>query len=168
MPKLREKSGAENRFSTSSVLSAAAQQHQEPGKRLEALFTAAEIPFTKPEDGRYVAVVTVEEGESDRFHVYLSALGNDPKDEKLQVLQMYFLLGQLPKDTPVPTALTKQIAEWNANLTFGKVIVVGTSILYTTSSWLSRTDADTLALDAALAHYVSKDLRKAITPYIKQ
>jgi hypothetical protein len=24
---------------------------------------------------------------------------------------------QLPKDTPVPTALAKQIAEWNANLT---------------------------------------------------
>ncbi len=45
---------------------------------------------------------------------------------------------------------TTKIFHWR-NLTFGKVIVVGNSILCTTSSWLVRTDADTLALDAALA-----------------
>jgi len=152
-----------------SILPAAVQeQRQQPGKKLEALFTTAEIPFTKPEEGRYVAVITVEEGESDRFHVYLSALGNDPDDEKLQVIRIYFLLGQLPKDTPVPTALTKQIAQWNANLTLGKVVVIGDAILYTSSSWLSRTDAETLALDAALGHYASKDLRKEVAPYLKQ
>ena len=115
-----------------------------------------------------MAVITVEEGESDRFHVYLSTIGNDPNDEKLQVVQLYFLLGLLPKDTPVPIALTKQIAEWNANLTVGKVVVVGSAVLYTGSSWLSRTDADGLAQDAVLGHYLSKSLRKEVAPYLKQ
>jgi hypothetical protein len=151
-----------------STLLAAQKQSQASGKKIEALFKTAEIPFTSSEEGVYVAVITVEEGESDRFHVYLSAIGNDPNDERLQVVQLYFLLSQLPKDTPVPIALTKQIAEWNANLTVGKVVVIGSAILYTSSSWLSRTDADALARDAVLGHYLSKDLRKEIAPYLKQ
>jgi hypothetical protein len=97
----------------------------------------------------------------------VSTIGNNPNDEKLQVVQLYFLLGQLPKDTPAPIALTKQINEWNANLTVGKVVVIGSAILYTSSSWLSRTDADGLAQDAVLGHYLSKDLRKEIAPYLK-
>jgi hypothetical protein len=36
------------------------------------------------------------------------------------------------------------------------------------SSWLARTDAETLAQDAVLGHYVSQDLRKEIAPYLKQ
>jgi hypothetical protein len=150
-----------------STLLAAQKQSPASGKKIEALFKAAEIPFTSSEEGSYVAVITVEEGESDRFHVYLSTIGNDPNAEKLQVVQLYFLLGLLPKDTPVPVALTKQITEWNANLTVGKVVVIGNAILYTSSSWLSRTDADALAQDAALGHYLSKDLRKEIAPYLK-
>jgi len=157
------------------VLPAAAQQQaaqqqpsQSPGKKLEALFAAAEIPFTKAEEGRYIAVITVEEGESDRFQVFLTALGNDPNNEKLQVIQLYFLLGQLPKGAQVPAALIKQVAEWNANLTLGKVVIISNVILYTSSSWLSRTDADTLAVDAVVGHYASKDLRKNVEPYLKQ
>lgn len=150
-----------------STLLAAQKQPQASGKKIEALFKTAEIPFTSSEEGSYVAVITVEEGESDRFHVYLSAIGNNPNDEKLQVVQLYFLLGQLPKGTQTPIALTKQIAEWNANLTVGKVVVIGNTILYSSSSWLSRTDADALAQDAVLGHYLSKDLRKEIAPYLK-
>src|SRR5277367_4611312 len=107
-----------------STLLAAQKQPQASGKKIEALFKTAQIPFTSSEEGSYVAVITVEEGESDRFHVYLSTIGNDPNDEKLQVVQLYFLLGLLPKDTQTPIALTKQIAEWNANLTVGKVVVI--------------------------------------------
>jgi hypothetical protein len=151
-----------------STLFAAQTQSPASSKKIEALFKAAEIPFTSSEEGSYVAVITVEEGESDRFHVYLSSLGNDPNNEKLQIVQLYFLLGALPKGSPVPIALTKQIAEWNANLTMGKIVVIGSAILYTSSEWLSRTDADTLAQDAVLAHYVSKDLRKEVAPYLKQ
>jgi len=150
-----------------STLLAAQQQPQVSGKKIEALFKAAEIPFTSSEEGSYVAVITVEEGESDRFHVYLTSIGNDPNDEKLQIVQLYFLLGLLPKDTQTPIALTKQIAEWNGNLSIGKVVVIGSAILYTSSSWLSRTDADALAQDAVLGHYVSKDLRKEVAPYLK-
>lgn len=150
-----------------STLLAAQKQPQASSKKIEALFKAAEIPFTSSEEGSYVAVITVEEGESDRFHVYVTAIGSDPNNEKLQVVQLYFLLGQLPKGTPVPVALTKQIAEWNSNLTLGKVVVIGSAILYTSSSWLSRTDADGLAQDAVLGHYLSKDLRKEIAPYLK-
>jgi hypothetical protein len=150
-----------------STFLAAQKQPQASSKKIEALFKTAEIPFTSSEEGTYVAVITVEEGESDRFHVYVTAIGNDPNNEKLQVVQLYFLLGQLPKGTPVPVALTKQIAEWNANLTLGKVVVIETAILYTSSSWLSRTDADGLAQDAVLGHYLSKDLRKEIAPYLK-
>ena len=36
------------------------------------------------------------------------------------------------------------------------------------SAWLYRTDADPLAQDAVLGHYVSKDLRKDVAPYLKQ
>jgi len=143
-------------------------QAQPSGKKLEALFTAAEMPFTKTEDGRYIAVITVENNESERFYVYLSALGDDVNNEKLQIITMDFLLGQLPKGTNPSTALIKQIAQWNANLTFGKVVVYGNAIVYTNSTWLARSDADTLALDAALGHYASQDLRKEVAPYLKQ
>jgi hypothetical protein len=97
----------------------------------------------------------------------VTSIGNDPNDEKLQIVQLYFLLGLLPKDTQTPIALTKQIAEWNANLSVGKVVVIGGAVLYTSSSWLFRTDADALAQDAVLGHYLSKDLRKEIAPYLK-
>jgi hypothetical protein len=150
-----------------STFLGAQKQPQASSKKIETLFKTAEIPFTSSEEGSYVAVITVEEGESDRFHVYVSTIGNNPNDEKLQVVQLYFLLGQLPKDTPAHIALTKQINEWNANLTVGKVVVIGSAILYTSSSWLSRTDADGLAQDAVLGHYLSKDLRKEIAPYLK-
>lgn len=152
----------------SSTFLSAQGQSSAASRRIESLFKAAQIPYTSSEEGSYVAVVTVEEGESDRFHVYLSTLGSDPNNEKLQIVQLYFLLGALPKGTPVPVALTKQIAEWNANLTMGKIVVISDAILYTSSEWLSRTDADTLAQDAVLAHYVSKDLRKEVAPYLKQ
>lgn len=151
-----------------STFLAAQAQSSSSSKKIEALFKTAEIPYTSSEEGSYVAVITVEEGESDRFHVYLSTLGNDPNNEKLQIVQLYFLLGALPKGAPVPAALTKQIAEWNANLTMGKIVVISNAVLYTSSEWLSRTDADTLAQDAVLAHYVSKDLRKEVAPYLKQ
>jgi hypothetical protein len=150
-----------------STLLTAQKQSQVSAKKIEALFKTAQIPFTSSEEGSYVAVITIEEGESDRFHAYLTSIGNDPNDEKLQIVQLYFLLGLLPKDTQTPIALTKQIAEWNANLSVGKVVVIGSAILYTSSSWLSRTDADALAQDAVLGHYLSKDLRKEIAPYLK-
>ena len=143
-------------------------QAQPSGKKLEALFTAAEMPFTKTEDGRYIAVITVENNESERFYVYLSALGDNVNNEKLQIVTMDFLLGQLPKGSSPSNALIKQIAQWNANLTLGKVVIYGNTVVYTNSTWLARTDAETLALDATLGHYMSQDLRKEVAPYLKQ
>jgi hypothetical protein len=150
------------------IPASAQPQTQTRGAKLEALFTAAQMPFVKTEEGSYVAVITVDEGESDRFHVYQTAIGNDPNDEQLQVVHLYFLLGQLPKDAPVPIALIKQIVEWNAGLTMGKVVILDNTIVYTSSSWLSKTDADSLSLDALVGHYASKKLRKDIEPYLKQ
>jgi hypothetical protein len=69
-------------------------------------------------------------------------------------------------NTQVPIALIKQIAEWNASLTLGKVAVFNNAVMYMSSSWLARTDAETLAQDAVLGHYVSQDLRKEIAPYL--
>jgi hypothetical protein len=145
-----------------------AQQTPQAGKKLEALFNAAEMPFTKSEEGNYIAVISVDQNESERFHVGLNSLGNDPNDEKYQIIRMYFLIGQIPKGASFSPALIKQINQWNANLTMGRVIAVGSVIMYTSSSWLARTDADTLALDAALGHYASQDLRKEVAPYLKQ
>lgn len=144
------------------------QQPPQAGKKLEALFNAAEMPFTKSEEGSYIAVITVEQNESERFNVGLSSLGNDPNDERYQIVRMYFFLGQIPKGTSFTPALIKQINQWNVNLTMGRVLAVGNTVLYTSSSWLARTDANTLALDAALGHYASVDLRKELTPYLKQ
>jgi hypothetical protein len=141
-------------------------QPQAPAKKIEALFKTAQIPFTSSSEANYVAVITAED-ESERFHVYVSTFGDDPNNEKLQVAQLYFVLGSLPKDTPVPLALTKQIAEWNVNMRVGKVIVANNSILYTDSLWLSRTDADGLNWVAAVGHYISKSLRKDVAPYLK-
>ncbi|MFL6388743.1 MAG: hypothetical protein ACJ71U_14765 [Terriglobales bacterium] len=144
------------------------QQPPQAGKKLEALFNTAEMPFTKSEEGTYIAVISVDQNESERFHVGLSYLGNEPNDERYQIIRMYFLLAQVPKGASFAPALIKQINEWNVNLTMGRVIAVGNVIMYTSSSWLARTNADTLALDAALGHYASQDLRKEIAPYLKQ
>ena len=47
-------------------------------------------------------------------------------------------------------------------------MVIGSAILYfTSSSWLSRTDADGLAQDAVLGHYLSKSLRKEVAPHLE-
>jgi hypothetical protein len=146
----------------------ATQQPPQAGKKLEALFNTAEMPFTKSEEGSYIAVITVEQNESERFNVGLSSLGNDPNDERYQIVRMYFFLGQIPKGTSFSPALIKQINQWNVNLTMGRVIAVGNAVVYTSSSWLARTDANTLALDAALGHYASADLRKELAPYLKQ
>src|SRR4051794_9960034 len=85
------------------------------GQKAGSPFNAAEMPFTKSEEGRYIAVVSVDQNESERFHVGLSYLGNDPNDERHQIIRMYFLLGQIPKDASFSTALIKRINEWNAN-----------------------------------------------------
>ena len=143
-------------------------QSQQPSKKLEAMLNAAEIPFNKSEEGSYVAVITVGENESERFHIQLNYLGNDPNNERYQVIQMYFLLGQIPKGASFPPALVKQINVWNSNLTMGRVVAFSQVVLYTSSSWLAKTDADTLGLDAALGHFASQDLRKEIAPYLKQ
>ena len=155
-----------------SILPAAAQQNQQQpqqaGKKLEALLNAAELPFNKSEEGIYIAVISIDQTESERFRVGLSNLGNDPNNEKLQIIQMYFMLGQIPKGASFPPALIKQMNQWNANLTMGKVVAIGNLVWYASASWLSHTDAETLAIDATLGHYVSQDLRKEIAPYLKQ
>jgi hypothetical protein len=156
-----------------SLMPGAALAQQQPGKqsaaqKLEALLNAADIPFNKPEEGNYYAVISVSQNESEKFHIHLSYLGDDANNEQYQLIQMYFLLGQIPKGASFPPALIKQINVWNANLTVGRVIAVGTVVLYVSNSWLAHTDADSLVQDAALGHYVSEDLRKEIAPYLKQ
>jgi|SRR5579864_703879 len=156
----------------SSLLSPSAQtqsqhQSQAASQKLEAMLNTAEIPFNKTEDGSYVAVVSVSQNESERFHIQLNYLGDDPNNTRYQVIQMYFLLGQIPKGTSFPPALIKQINQWNADLTMGRVVAVGNVIMYTSSAWLAKTDAETLTLDAALGHFASQDLRKEIAPYLK-
>src|SRR6266481_3330344 len=144
------------------------QQSQQAGKKLEMMLNTAEMPFTKSEEGSYIAVVSVSQTESEKFHIELNHLGEDPNNERYQVVQMYFLLGQVPKGASFPPALIKQINQWNSNLTMGRVIAYENVILYTSTSWLAKTDADVLGLDAALGHYASQDLRKEIAPYLKQ
>jgi len=144
-----------------------AAQGQSAGTKLEAILNTAQMPFNKMEDGSYVAVISVDQNESERFHISLSYLGNDPNDALFRIVQMYFLLGQIPKGSSFPPALIKQINQWNSELTMGKVVAVGSVILYTASSWLVRTDAESIAVDATLGHYSSKDLRKEVAPYLK-
>lgn len=145
------------------------QTQSSSAKKLEAIFTAAEIPFSKPENGSYyVAVITVEDNVSERFYCSLNSLSDDPNDEKGQVLTMDFILGYLPKGATPSNALIKQIAQWNSRLTFGKVIIINEAVVYSNSFWLSRVTADTLAWDAATFHYVSQDLHKEVAPYLKQ
>jgi len=159
-----------------SVLPATAQkkdqqappQSQSANTKLEAMLNTAQMPFNKMEDGTYVVVVSVDQNESERFHMTLSYLGNDPNDERYQIVQMYFLLGQIAKGATFPPALIKQMNQWNSQLTMGKVFAVSNVIIYGTSAWLAKSDADSLALDATLGHYSSQDLRKEVAPYLKQ
>jgi hypothetical protein len=144
-----------------------AAQGQSAGAKLEAILNAAQMPFNKMEDGSYVAVISVDQNESERFHISLDPLGNDPNDTRFQIVQMYFLLGQIAKGSSFPPPLIKQINQWNSELTMGKVFAVGNVIVYATSSWLVKTDAESLAVDATLGHYSSQNLRKEIAPYLK-
>jgi hypothetical protein len=138
------------------------------GTKLEAIFKTAEIPYVKLADDRYKAVVSIDENESDRFQVFLQTIGNNPNDDDLQVMQMIFYLGELPKGTTPPTALIKQINEWNGSLTRGSVFVLDSVIMYQSSAWISKSDSTTLINDALVGHFTSQKLRKEIAPYIKQ
>src|SRR6267154_1513861 len=151
-----------------SIATSAAQKQKTPapkpsaGAKLEALLNAAEIPFNKTEEGQYAAVFSAGQNESEKFHIYLEHLGDDPNQERLQFYRMYFLLGQMPNGASFPSALIKQINEWNTNLTMGKVIAVEGYIMYVYSGWLFQADANSLTQDAAVGHYASADLRKSI------
>ncbi|HWZ43226.1 MAG TPA: hypothetical protein VNW97_07100 [Candidatus Saccharimonadales bacterium] len=136
--------------------------------KLEELLNAAEIPFNRAEEGHYAAVFSTGQNESEKFHIYLEHLGDDPNQERLQFYRMYFLLGQMPNGVAVPSALIKQINAWNTNLSMGKVIAVEGSIMYVCTAWLFQADASSLVQDAAVGHYASDDLRKSVAPYLKQ
>ena len=135
---------------------------------LETIFKADQLPFVKIADSHYAAVITTDSGESDRFHVFLSNVGNDPNDETLQVMQVVFYLGELPKETSAPVALIKQMNDWNGSLSRGSVFIVGQSIVYQSSDWLFRSDAASFAIEAIVGHYSALRLRKQIEPYLKQ
>jgi hypothetical protein len=136
--------------------------------KMEAIFKSAELPFVKIADDHYKAVVSIDENESDRFQVFLQTIGNDPKDESLQVMQMVFFLGAVPKGSTPPTALIRKINEWNGSLSRGSVFILDTAIIYQSSTWLAKSDATTLINDALVGHFTSQKLRKEIEPYLKQ
>ena len=138
------------------------------GEKLEAVFKGAEMPFVKLGDDHYKAVLTINENESDSFQVFLQTIGNNPNDDTLQVIQMIFFLGALPKGTTPPTALIKQINEWNGSLSRGSIFVLDSVVLYQSSAWLSKSDPTTLINDALVGHFTSQKLRKDVEPYIKQ
>jgi hypothetical protein len=154
-----------------AVLSCAAigqQPNPKSEARLESLFKAGQMPFVKIGDSHYAAVVTTDDGVSDRFHVFLSTIGNDPNDEALQVIQIVFYLGEIPKGSSAPVALVKQMNEWNGSLSRGSVFVVGQSVIYQCSGWLAKTDASSLEIDALIGHFSAVSLRKEVEPYLKQ
>lgn len=136
--------------------------------KLEAIFKGAEMPFVKLGNDHFKAVVTIDDNESDRFQVFLQTIGSNPNDDALQVMQMVFFLGALPKGTTTPTALIKQINEWNGTLSRGSVFVLDSAVVYQSSGWLSKSDPSTLVNDALVGHFTSQKLRKEIEPYIKQ
>jgi hypothetical protein len=137
------------------------------GKKLESLLQAAEIPFTKAGDTRYIAVVTVDQ-DSERFQLTIQPLGDDTANDELYIVQMYFALGALPEGAQLSAALARQMVTWNSNLTVCKVIRMDNVFFLTATAWLMKTDSDTLALDAVLAHMTAKNLRKELAPYLKQ
>jgi hypothetical protein len=146
-----------------------AQQGGSPaGAKLETIFKGAEMPFVKLGDDHYKAVLSIDDNESDRFQVFLQTIGNNPNDDALQVMQMVFFLGALPQGTTTPTALIKQINEWNGTLSRGSVFVLDSAVVYQSSAWLSKSDPATLVNDALVGHFTSQKLRKEIEPYIKQ
>jgi hypothetical protein len=145
-----------------------AQTGTTAGARLEAIFKGAEMPFVKIKDDHYKAVVSIDENESDRFQVFLEAIGNNPNDEQLQVMQIVFFLGAIPEGRSAPTALIKQINEWNATLARGSVFISGSAVVYQSSAWLAKSDPTTLVNDALVGHFTSQRLRKEIEPYLKQ
>jgi hypothetical protein len=146
----------------------AQQGSSSAGAKLEAIFKGAEMPFVKLGDDHYKAVVSIYDNESDRFQVFLQTIGNNPNDDALQVMQMVFFLGTLPKETTTPTALIRQINEWNGSLSRGSVFVLDSAVVYQSSAWLSKSDPSTLINDALVGHFTSQKLRKEIEPYLKQ
>src|SRR5258708_13086308 len=105
------------------IVSATAQDKgaKSAEKKLESLLQAAEIPFTKAGDTRYVAVVTVDQ-DSERFQLTIQPLGDDTANEELYLVQMYFALGALPEGEQLSAALARQVVTWNSNLTVSNLI----------------------------------------------
>ena len=156
-------------FSVFSAGTALPQQtNPSASAKLETIFQAAEMPFVKLGADHYKAVVSIDTNESDSFQVFLQTIGNDPNDVDLQIMQMVFFLGELPKGAAPPNALVKQINEWNSNLSRGSVFILEGVILYQSSAWLSKSDATTLTNDALVGHFTSQKLRKEVELYLKQ
>lgn len=145
----------------------AAQPPSDEAKKVEGLLTATELPFTKTKDGNYTAVITVED-ESERFVIIPDRLGDDPNKADFQFIKLYFHLGDLPEGVKLSTPLAKQLAEWNSNLAIGKVVVEEGTVWYTSTLWLSTTDANALGREAVIGQIIAKDLRKQVAPYLKQ
>jgi len=139
----------------------------EAGRKLEAMLYVLQVPFQRSGENGYVAVISVGQNESERFFIQLGAVGGDPNNERLQIIQMYFLLGQIPQGAAFPPQLIKKINQWNSSLPMGRVIAADNTITYSNSAWLSKTDADTLGLDATFGHYASRDLRREVELYLK-
>lgn len=146
-----------------TILPAAAQG----SNRLEDLFKQAEMPVTKLEEGRYLAVVTVQD-ESTKFEVIQNSLSDDPKETRAQFIQLYFRLGVLPQGASLSPALAKQLNVWNSKLSMGKVVVIDNYVWYATTLWLEKLDASTLDIEAVVGHFNAKTLRKELEPYLKQ
>jgi hypothetical protein len=144
------------------------QANTSASAKLETIFQAAEMPFVKLGADHYKAVVTIDTNESDSFQVFLQTIGNDPNDADLQIMQMVFFLGALPKGTAPPIALVKQINEWNSCLSRGSIFIVEGVIVYQSSAWLLKSDATTLTNDALVGHFTSQKLRKDVELYLKQ
>jgi len=138
-----------------------------PSKKLEALFTEAEIPVTKTKSGMYIGVVTVGD-ESERFTAGVDALGTDPNNTVLQFATIYFSLGGLPKGTQLSGPLAKQIVQWNTNLSVGKIVQLDDDFYYSSSFWLDHADGSALDRETVIGHLNAKSLRKELLPYLKQ
>lgn len=136
--------------------------------KLESIFKGAEIPYVKLAADHFKVAVTLENNESAQFQVFLQTLGDDPNDPDLQLMQVVFLLGELPKGTTPPAALFKKINDWNNRLSRGSVVMDEGVIIYQSSAWIAKTDAQSLLNDASLGHYSSQTIRKELAPYLKQ
>lgn len=129
---------------------------------LDALVQQSKVQAQKTDQGYKIYVE--ENGDAIAVLAEEEALGNS----EIKVVNLYVLVLELPKDFQQPPQMLKKILEVNSNINYGKLVQEDNYILYKSTFLLKNADADAFQIELAVAYAWRGELRKALTPFVKE